>query len=55
MFHFDENRVSKLNSPRWDDAFAASHLGLFCLPVTHKMTRGLNWLNESDISSTHKK
>ena len=40
---FDEIHVSKLNSPRWDAAlcgvpYAASYLGLFCLPVFHKKT-----------------
>ena len=32
----DENYISKQNSPRRDAAFAASHLGLFCLPMFHK-------------------
>ena len=31
--YFDENRVSKQNNPRWDAAFATSHLGLFCAPI----------------------
>ena len=34
ILFFDEIQVSKQNSPRWDDA--ASHLGLFCLPMSHK-------------------
>ena len=29
---FDVNSLSKQNSPRWD----AAHLGLFCLPMSHK-------------------
>ena len=39
VFHFvslfDENKVSKQNSPRWDAEFTVSHLGLFCLPMSH--------------------
>ena len=31
---FDKIFVSKQNNPRWH--FAASHLGLFCLPMSHK-------------------
>ena len=31
---FDEIYVRKQNSPGWDaDGFAASYLGLFCLPI----------------------
>ena len=33
---FDEIHVSNQNSPRWDAAFAASHLGQFGLPMSHK-------------------
>ena len=37
---FDEVFLSKQNSPRWDAAFcdenAASDLGLYCLPMSHK-------------------
>ena len=33
---FNENSPSKQNSPRWDAVSAASHLGLFCLPMSHK-------------------
>ena len=33
---FDEIQVSKQNSRRWEQRFAASHLGLFCLPISHK-------------------
>ena len=37
---FNNFFVSKQNSPSWDAAktprFAASHLGLFCLPMSHK-------------------
>ena len=46
LFHFyDENHVSKQNSPRWD---AASHLGLFGLPMSHKKTPGLYRLTTED-------
>ena len=33
---FDDFPVSKQNSLRWDAAFVASQLGLYCLPVSHK-------------------
>ena len=35
---FDGFSLSKQNSPRWKAAFkaAASHLGLYCLPMSHK-------------------
>ena len=42
LFHFsNEIPVSKLNSPRWD---AASHLGIFCLPMSHKKDARLIWV-----------
>ena len=51
FFHFQFIfQVSKQNSPRWDAAFcgvknAASHLGLFCLPMSHKKDARLIWVN----------
>ena len=33
---FDEIHASEQNSPRWDVAIVASHLGLFCLPLNHE-------------------
>ena len=42
MFHFifisffDEIHKSKQNSPDGTPRSAASHLGLFCLPMSHK-------------------
>ena len=39
LFHFncfDENHVSKQNGPDGTPCFSASHLGLFCLPMSHK-------------------
>ena len=33
---FDEIPDSKQNCPRWDAAFSASPLGLFCLSISHK-------------------
>ena len=48
IFHFnsffDKIHVSKQNSPRWDASFAASHLGLFCLPMSHKKDARLIWV-----------
>ena len=40
---FEEIQNSKQNSPRWD-GFAASHLGLFCLPMPHKKYVRLIWV-----------
>ena len=42
LFHFSmkikiANRIASDGTP----PFAASHLGLFCLPMSHKRTRGL--------------
>ena len=34
----DEIHLSKQNIPRWK-RFTASHLGLFCLPMSHKKER----------------
>ena len=45
-FIFDEIRESKQDSPRWDAAFSrfeASHMGLFCVPMSHKKDAGLIW------------
>ena len=42
--------MSKQNSPRWDAAFwgysvnAASHLGLFCLHMSHKKDDRIIWV-----------
>ena len=53
---FEEIPLSKQNSPRWDATelgrhrtgtprSAASHLGLFCLPMSHKRDARLKELN----------
>ena len=43
---FDEIHViRKRNSPIWEPRFAASHLGLFCLPMSHKKEPRLIWVN----------
>ena len=51
IFHFyyilDEFPLSKQNSLRWDATFAASHLGLFCLPMYHKKEARLIWVKNS--------
>ena len=36
------NRIAPDGTPR----FAASHLGLFCLPMSHKKDARLIWLND---------
>ena len=41
---FNENHVSKQKSSRLDTTFAASHLGLFCLAVSHKKDARLIWV-----------
>ena len=42
---FDEYHVSKQYSPDWRPRFAASHLGLFCLPLSYKKDARLLWVN----------
>ena len=47
LFHFSmkimsANRIAPDGTPR----FAASHLGLFCLPMSHKKDARLIWVNE---------
>ena len=43
---FDENHVSKQNSPRWDAAFCGvTPEGLFCLPMSHNKDARLIWVN----------
>ena len=34
----------------WSLRFAASHLGLFCLPISHKKDARLIWVNMSEDS-----
>ena len=46
LFHFSmknktRNRIAPDGTPR----FAASHLGLFCLPMSHKKDSRLIWVN----------
>ena len=43
---FDENQLSKQNSPRWTPLSVASHLRLFCLLMSHrKDARLIIWVN----------
>ena len=49
LFHFSKkfmqaNRIAPDVTPR----FAASHLGLFCLPMSHKKDVKLIWVNTHD-------
>ena len=39
------NRIAQDETPR----FAASHLGLICLPMFHKKDARLIWVKEMDI------
>ena len=41
------NRIAPDVTPR----FAASHLGLFCLPMSHKKDARLIWVNHPDAQS----
>ena len=53
IFHFisffDENQNSKQNSPNGTPRFSASHLGLFCLPMSHKKDARLLSLGRPEI------
>ena len=42
---FDEIHVSKQNRSDGTPRFVASHLGLFCLPMSHKKDDRLIWVN----------
>ena len=44
-----ENRIAQDVTPR----FAASHLGLFCLPMSHKKDARLMWVK--DVMTVNKK
>ena len=43
-FIFREKHVSKQKSPSGKQCFAASHLGIFCLPMSHKKDARLLWV-----------
>ena len=50
LFHFSmefmkANRIARDGTPR----LAASHLGLFCLPMSHKKEARLIWVNIATI------
>ena len=52
IFHFSmkfkkANRIAPDGKPH----FAASHLGLFCLPMSHKKDARLIWVNEVNINN----
>ena len=42
---FDANRIA----PDWRPLYAASHLGLFCLPMYYKKDTGLIWVKPLGI------
>ena len=48
----EENHESKQIAPDGTPRFAASHLGIFCLPMSHKKGARLIWVN-CDLSETH--
>ena len=49
IFHFyfimSANRIAPYGTPR----FAASHLGLFCLSMSHKKDTRLKWTKKSNM------
>ena len=45
FYFFDENHVNKQIAPDGTLRFAASHLGLFCLPMSNKKDARLIWVN----------
>ena len=42
------NRIAPDGTPR----FAASHLGLFCLPMSHKKDARLIWVNKRKLNES---
>ena len=50
---FDEIHVSKQTSHRWDAAFCGSHPGQFCLPMPHKKSASLIWVQRMLVISIH--
>ena len=49
MKFLEGNRIAPDGAPR----LAASHLGLFCLPISHKRDARLIWVNKIDIFILH--
>ena len=48
LFYFSMNIISVNRiAPDGPPHFAASHLGLFCLPMSHKKDSRLIWFNSS--------
>ena len=45
LFHFSIEKANRIAS---DGRFAASHLGLFCLPISHKKDARLIWVNSNN-------
>ena len=45
LFHFSMNiKLANRIAPDWTSRFAASHLGLFCLPMSHKKETRQIWV-----------
>ena len=55
FFIFDEIRVSKLNSPRWDAALESRVLGLFCLSMSHKKDARHIWVKYDRIAIKYRR
>ena len=46
---FDENHLSNRIAPDGTPRFAASHLGLFCLPMSHEKEARLKWIKQIEL------
>ena len=49
---FDENHVSKQNSPRWDAAFCGVTSGEILFAMSHKKDARLIWVNTNTFNLT---
>ena len=56
IFHFIfyENHVANRIAPDGSPRFAEFHLGLFCLPISHKKDTRLIWVKYSRSTDQHK-
>ena len=54
LFHFSMKiKIANGIAPDGTPRFAASHLGLFCLPMSHKKDARLIWVNNYKLSNRH--
>ena len=50
MSYFSEVFVSNKIATDWATCFAASHLGLLCMPMSHKEDARLKWLKFTKVA-----